>query len=702
MPKILRLQPSLRPIPFAKRLYAEINRNNLFGVAAQLAYNFLFALFPFLLCLVALAAFLPVHGLVDRLLATFRAFMPSSVYKLVAHHLVSLVTQRHGELVTLGLILAIWSASNGIAALTTGLNLAYSVQETRPFWKTRGLAIGFTLGGGLAALIGITVLVLGGQAGDWISRQLGHPGLYTTTWSIVRWPISAALLMIVLALLYYSCPNVRMKFKYVTLGSVTSTLLWIASSLAFSFYVDKFGNYNATYGSIGTVVVLLTWLYLTGFILILGGQLNALVAVIDREGATLTPADGKEVGDVDRSRAELTEASRTFAAASAPPAAPDQKKAAPTPMVRPGWLPGGRAVVVPLVAILGMLGFLRMALNPIVEYETLQALSSAAGYFARLRGVTVSVSKLQYRLDGLALDRILPDGKPLPFVSLDGLNVALSWKDLLHGRLLTDIDLLRPKAWISVAAKPEAKQAPAPSRPVDWQARVHSFLPLTVQRLAIRDGEVDLSVALRHAPPMQLQLRSIEVVVENLNNRPSPDRPLPVQAALRASVGTSGRFVAEASVAPLALRPTFDLKAQLSDFHLPDLDRLVAAYSGIEFIHGSMALYLEATGRDGRIRGKARPLFTAVDVKSTAAPLTHPSVWKDLLADLAQAGIGVMENPTNAAVATTVPIHATVQGTKVNVWETLVGVVRNGFIEALPRAFPSFQPPSTRPASPTG
>ncbi|MHB1845720.1 MAG: YihY/virulence factor BrkB family protein, partial [Deltaproteobacteria bacterium] len=274
MAKVLRLRRNLRPLALGKQLFSEIDRNNLFGVAAQLAYNFLFSLFPFLIFLVALAAFLPVQGLTSRLLLEAKPFVPTSVYDLVSTNLTALVTHRHGELVTFGLLAAIWSASNGVASLMTGLNLAYAVQETRPFWKTRGIAVAVTLGGGLGALVGIIVLIVGGDVGDWVSKRVGMPSLYSSSWTYLRWPVLAAILMTVLAFLYWLCPNVKTRFRYVSPGAAISTLLWLGGAFGLSFYANHFGNFNATYGSIGTVIVLLTWLYLTGFVLALGGQIN--------------------------------------------------------------------------------------------------------------------------------------------------------------------------------------------------------------------------------------------------------------------------------------------------------------------------------------------------------------------------------------------------------------------------------------------
>ncbi|MHB8418576.1 MAG: YihY/virulence factor BrkB family protein [Myxococcales bacterium] len=255
----------------------QLARGNAFGLATQLAYNFLFALFPFLICLVALASFLPIHGLIHRLLEGIRGFLPQSSYDLVAHQLTSAFAHRHGGLLTAGLALAIWSASSGITALISGLNEAFGVDETRSFWRVRGLAIALTVAGSLAVLVIVSVLVLGGHLGHWLASAIGAPALQSVIWSVVRWPLTAFLVMAALASVYSVCPNVKRRFRLLTPGTFSGTLLWLVSAVGFSFYVNHFGSYNAMYGSLATVIVLLTWFYVSGLVLILGGQIDAVV-----------------------------------------------------------------------------------------------------------------------------------------------------------------------------------------------------------------------------------------------------------------------------------------------------------------------------------------------------------------------------------------------------------------------------------------
>jgi membrane protein len=202
----------------------------------------------------------------------------------VQSQLHSLVGRSRPHFLTASLIVAIYSASRGLDAVRKGLNLAYDVKETRSAWKTEGLAYLMTIGAGLLVLVGIAALVAGSGAGLWLARHLTVADEYVTVLSWIRWPITAAAIMFVAALSYYMLPDVKQSFKFITPGSVVGTLVWFLASWGFSIYVSHFGSYNVTYGSIGSVIVLMTWLYITGFILLMGGEINAIIEHAAPEG----------------------------------------------------------------------------------------------------------------------------------------------------------------------------------------------------------------------------------------------------------------------------------------------------------------------------------------------------------------------------------------------------------------------------------
>jgi membrane protein len=260
-----------------KRLYREYENDAVSDTAAQLSYYFLYALFPFLFFLATLTAYLPLRAPLDQLLARIRPIVPGQAMELVDTHLHALVSQARPRLLTFALLVSIWSASRGVDAVRRALNLAYDVKESRPFWKTDLVSIVMTLAGALLTLLAVAVLVAGGDVGFWAAAKLGVQSEFLWVMRWLRWPVTAFMVMTVAALTYYLLPDVEQEFKFITPGSVVGTLAWMVATWAFGRYVAAFGSYNVTYGSLGSVIVLLTWLYISGFIFLVGGEINAIL-----------------------------------------------------------------------------------------------------------------------------------------------------------------------------------------------------------------------------------------------------------------------------------------------------------------------------------------------------------------------------------------------------------------------------------------
>lgn len=269
---------------FAKALYKRWSDNAITDRAAQLAYYFVFALFPFLFFLVTLTAYLPLKKAAMDLIARLDALMPEQAMLIIRGQFEKLLTIQRPRLLTLSLLLAVWSASRGVDAIRTSLNLAYDVKESRPFWKTQGMAVLITVLGAILTLVSVTVIALGGKAGEWLAAHLGLTQAYAVVWAWSRWPITLLLIMLVAALFYYFLPDVEQEWRFITPGSVVGTVLWLVATWGFTQYAEHFGKYDATYGSIGAFIVLLTWLYLTGLIFILGGEINAVLEHAAHEG----------------------------------------------------------------------------------------------------------------------------------------------------------------------------------------------------------------------------------------------------------------------------------------------------------------------------------------------------------------------------------------------------------------------------------
>jgi membrane protein len=149
------------------------------------------------------------------------------------------------------------------------------VEEGRPFWQVRLLAMGITIGLSAVIVVALVLLTFGPQLGRWVADLVGLGQVFEVTWNLVRWPVIVGLLVAAIALLYYFAPDVEQEWKWITPGSACAVLGWLLASLGFAFYVNRFGSYNATYGSIGAVIVLLTWMYVTGLFILIGGEINA-------------------------------------------------------------------------------------------------------------------------------------------------------------------------------------------------------------------------------------------------------------------------------------------------------------------------------------------------------------------------------------------------------------------------------------------
>ncbi|MDQ3262748.1 MAG: YihY/virulence factor BrkB family protein [Myxococcota bacterium] len=302
---------------FLKKLYRDVVDDAITDSAAQLSYYFLFALFPFLFFVVTVSAYFPVRGSVEGLIDRMGDVMPQQAVTLLKEHTASLFGETRPKLVTFTLLASVWTASRGVDALRKALNLAYGVAETRAWWKTQSLAVMTTVVGTLGWMVTLTVLALGGKAGRWIADHYALIDEVHLMWSWSRWPITVGLVMFSAGVMYWALPNVRLRFRVFTPGTVVGAFLWVASTWVFTEYVDQFGRFNVTYGSIGGVVVLMLWLYISGLILIFGGEINALLDAPDPDQHPLIPVGAaKSANSTHRLRQRLA---RVFRRSHRPP-----------------------------------------------------------------------------------------------------------------------------------------------------------------------------------------------------------------------------------------------------------------------------------------------------------------------------------------------------------------------------------------------
>jgi membrane protein len=282
-----------------KRTARETQADNGLGLSAQLAYYFFLALFPALLFLVALAGLLPTGELVNRTVSMLEGVAPPEVLNIIRDQLIQISQGGAAGLLTFGALAALWSSSAAMVAVIDALNRTYDVEDSRPWWKQRLTAILLTVGVAAFILIAVTLVIAGPQLAEYIASQAGLGAAFEWTWKIVQWPVIFALVATGIGLIYYFAPDVDQDFVWLTPGSVLATALWFIGSLGFRFYVVNFGDYNATYGAIGGVMVLLLWLYLTGLVIIVGGEMNAEIEHASPHGKAAgekVPGQRKSIG----------------------------------------------------------------------------------------------------------------------------------------------------------------------------------------------------------------------------------------------------------------------------------------------------------------------------------------------------------------------------------------------------------------------
>lgn len=280
-------------VEIIKRTFKAFGEDDMDSYAAALAYRAMFALFPFLLFLITLIGFLDVPEFFDWLRDQAAAALPSQATEQV-DSVVENLGERRGGLMSLGVLIAIWTSSIGIRSLMNALNNAYNVQEARPIWKVMPLAVLYTIGIAIILLCAAAFMILGPQAMEWLASHAGFEQTFITIWTWIRWPLAILLQMLLVAVIYYLGPNVEQEFRFITPGSVMAVLVWILATWAFGYYVGNFSDYDAVYGSIGAVIVLMLYFYISAAVLLLGAEMNAVIEHASEQGKD----DGeKEVHD---------------------------------------------------------------------------------------------------------------------------------------------------------------------------------------------------------------------------------------------------------------------------------------------------------------------------------------------------------------------------------------------------------------------
>jgi membrane protein len=267
-------------------MYNDVYDEHLFVFAAGLSYYFVLSLFPLLVSMASLLGYVPIPHLFEGLLSLMANLVPGDGMSLVRNIVSDVVNHKHLHFFTLGLILTIWTVSSGFAAIIDGLDVVYRVRETRPVWKTRPIALGLTLLAGSLLLVAVGLMVEGTSLGIWFTGRFGLNPAILAAWRFLRWGIAVASAVLAVELLYHFGPDVKQRFRDSLTGAIVAVMSWVGLSYLLGSYFRHFESLDKTYGPLGAAIGLYVWFYLSGFAILLGGEINFLLGEL-RDRRTL-------------------------------------------------------------------------------------------------------------------------------------------------------------------------------------------------------------------------------------------------------------------------------------------------------------------------------------------------------------------------------------------------------------------------------
>ncbi len=258
----------------AKRSVQEFSADDMLTYAMALSYQVFFSLFPFVIFLLALLGLLNIPGFFDWLLEQARTVMPSQAAGLVENVIGQVRNQAAGGVLSFGAIVALWSASSAVRMAMHALSVAYDVED-RAVWKKFPLSLLYALLLAVLVIAAVGLMMFGPQLVQPIAQQVGLGSVFVALWTWLRIPVAILLIAFILALVYYLFPNTNQPFRIITPGAIVAVIVWVAASLGFSFYVQNFGSYSATYGALAAVIVLLFYFFISAAVMLFGAEVNA-------------------------------------------------------------------------------------------------------------------------------------------------------------------------------------------------------------------------------------------------------------------------------------------------------------------------------------------------------------------------------------------------------------------------------------------
>jgi membrane protein len=266
------------------RTYEDVDRNHTFQMAAALSYYFVLSVFPALILLSAVVAYLPLPDLFGQALNLVGQFLPPDSMGLVRRILSDVITPNKGTFLSFGILGTLWAASGGFSAAIEALDIAYDVEDDRPFWKTRPLAVVLAFMTEALVLVALSVMIVGPKFGEWLANEVHLANVFVLLWPYIHWSVAIGFTLLAVEALYFMAPNVKQRFLATLPGAILAVGCWIAFSYLLGLYFRHLAHFNKTYGTLGAAVALMVWLYWTAFAMLVGAELNAELAKISSEG----------------------------------------------------------------------------------------------------------------------------------------------------------------------------------------------------------------------------------------------------------------------------------------------------------------------------------------------------------------------------------------------------------------------------------
>jgi len=268
----------LTPRHLARKVVSEIRVNNFLGRASELAFDFLFALFPLILFMLALFGLFASRSLElqDDFLSYFADFLPPLAFQLLKKTTVELAADASDGMLTFGIVTSLWFASSGVNSMISALNVAYHIREARSWLKVRMVSLGLTLSISILLLAASIVGLVSSHFVDWLGTKLHLQPFVVGVWKTLQWPTAIFFVLVSYSLIYFFGPDLKERqWHWITPGSVFGAFVWLVASVGFRIYLRIFNSYSLSYGSLGAVMILLAWLYATGLAFLIGGEINA-------------------------------------------------------------------------------------------------------------------------------------------------------------------------------------------------------------------------------------------------------------------------------------------------------------------------------------------------------------------------------------------------------------------------------------------